>query len=73
MDSTTPAHLAEQCPPTLCVARAADVVRQNNVAISGGENATFRMWREDYADPSKGYVHSEWRAGIWVEDSADVT
>ena len=37
-----------------------------------GDNATIRMWREDFADPVK-YIHSESRGGVAVYDSSAVS
>ena len=37
----------------------------SNVTISG-YNATWRMWKFDYDDPSLGYCHSEARPGLWM-------
>eukprot|EP01046_Picozoa_sp_COSAG06_P033995 COSAG06_NODE_3520_length_5232_cov_6.600429_5_plen_235_part_00 len=46
--------------------------RRRNVTLSGGRNATLQMWRADYADPAL-YNHSEFRMGLWLIDSVDVT
>jgi len=46
--------------------------RRRNVTLSGGSNATLQMRRADYADQSK-YNHSEFRMGLWMIDSVDVT
>ena len=48
------------------------VARRRNVTLSGGRNATLKMRRADYADPSK-YSKSEFRMGLWLVDSVDVT
>jgi hypothetical protein len=48
------------------------ISRRRNVTVSGGHNATLQMRRADYADPQK-YKHSEFRMGVWLEDSVDVT
>ena len=46
--------------------------RRRNVTLRGGRNATLQMRRSDYADPSK-YKHSEFRMGLILVDSVDIT
>jgi hypothetical protein len=46
--------------------------KRRNVTLSGGKNSTLQMRRTDYQDPSK-YKHSEFRMGLWLIDSVDVT
>jgi hypothetical protein len=48
------------------------VIRKKNITLRGGINATLQMRRSDYADPAK-YTHSEFRMGLWLVDSTDVT
>ena len=48
------------------------ISRRRNVTLTGGRNASLQMWRSDYEDPSK-YNHSEFRYGIMMDDSVDVT
>lgn len=45
---------------------------RRNITVSGGNNVTLKMRRADYADRGK-YNHSEFRMGVWLIDSVDVT
>jgi hypothetical protein len=45
----------------------------HNVTLRGATGSAVRMWRTDYANKTLYPVHNEWRHGLWISGSTDIT